>query len=294
VNAIANEVTIIEDNEKPFEAMKCMYPTIFLLLLAALTSVVKAQLLGELVQHESEPTVSEKDPILCRITTSYTRMEPTLNNTGAESIRELACVPIVQGRESDMILPIALPNEIQQANQKLLSVGLFYVSLRDAVIIDNQLIVNANTQYVAKNVTDSSHRRLASQAFGIKTVMIVRVTTKDGVGPTSTLQEMRNALTYFRNQYSYCSFGKLQLIDAGGLEVTLDKAHASYTSPSQLIDDAQAKVTAVRGLTSAAALADHVIFVQPPGVGSWLSVGWVNSWKVNVNNDFVLSLSTCT
>jgi hypothetical protein len=280
----------INSTAKPKLTMKSLYQPTLLLILAGVLSASKATTRKAFALQAIELSRSEKEVILCRITTVHTHSEH--GNKGAELQSELACIPIVQGRESGMVLPVVFPKGVERAKQKLISDGHYYVSLQDAKVAKNELIMGRKTQFEQVENAYVVFPKKVDQTFGIKTVMLVRVSTSDGVAPTHSLNDMRIALTYFRNQYEACSFGKLKWIDAGGMEVTLDKAFSSYTGPAQLLEDAQAQVVEDTGLGSAADLADHVIFVEPPGLGPWVATAPVNHWRVHINDDYVLSLST--
>ena len=234
------------------------------------------------------------ETILCRITTIDTIMD-----TPEDETEEYACIPIVDNTESDMLLTVPIPDNIATEYQHELASGYLFVRIENARATIDEIIVSESTQYVVINDEDHEelHRRrlqLQSRATGDKKLFIVRVSTPDST-PTNTLTELTEGMfstgTSFKTQYEDCSFNQLRWSNAGGLDVMLDEPISTYTRPGQLVNAAQEKVKEALGIDNVGSLADSVVFCQPPGTQGWIAVAGVNHWRVNMSNDFCLSLS---
>lgn len=243
--------------------------------------------------------------ILCRITvvdTMYALDDGIDDDFGYEDAveehQQTACIPILDDRESDMILDIELPSTITQAYRNEIESGTLLVSVSDATIVNYELNQGSNSTITAIDEPPSHIRHLfmKMEVFGTKSLMVVRVSTADGVEPDYSLNEMRQGIFYnavsMKSQFEACSFGKLKWIDAGGLDVRLDQPLSAFKRPVDLVNAAQDKIMAqMPNLRAVSDLADRVIFCQPPGTGNWLAVAPINHWRVNMNNDWCLSLS---
>jgi len=254
--------------------------------------------------------------LVCRITT-IVRSTARSDLHGARRLEKevIGCIPVLDdGKlESDMLLSIRLPTYITEAYRARIDEGALFVRAHHVTVVAKSEIVVTNDNSTFSVVVvqprtpldpNSVHtRRLTTPApspppepaVGNKTIMIVRVTTSDGVGPDKTLEQLRDG--FFRrtvcpkSQYSACSFGQLVWEDAGGLEVRLDDPISAYQKPSQLVSDAESKILSQLGISSVSSLADKVVFCQPPGVGNWLAVAGVDHWRVNMNNEWCSSLA---
>lgn len=251
-------------------------------------------------QEESSPS----GQVLCRITKVDTLYSTCVDDDYHQEDRaedeEISCIPIVNNTETDLVLPVSLPEDLATRYKNEIAQGTLLLAIDGASInSDNDGIILAPnaTFSVIDDVPDHQRHLVAKPSVtGKMTLMIVRVVTKDGVSPDKSLYQLRKAVFYnevsFRTQYRDCSFGQLMWQDAGGMEVILDKPISQYSKPNDLLMDAQKKIMEMRpDLESTSQLADKVLFCQPPGTGNWLAVAPINHWRINMNNEWCTSLS---
>jgi hypothetical protein len=240
----------------------------------------------------------QKGTILCRMTivdTFYTTESGAL--TSSESP---GCIPIVNNSESDLLLSIDLPTNITTLYKQELSLGELFIEVDGArrVKEDDKLEVTQGTRFNVRDDLLASHGKGRNlQAAGNIThhsVMVVRITSLDGVSPIHTLQEMRDRLfgggPGLKSQYHACSFGQHVFADAGGIDITLPHGMSHYTTAAMVIQDSMKVVNDVYG-KQVHELADNVMFCQPPGTGDWVAVAGTNHWRSTYNNEWCLSLT---
>ena len=208
--------------------------------------------------------------LLCKMYTKGTTYEDD------EATEEQVCAPIVDGVETESLIPLKLPKVIQDTHQHEIRQGLLLVHLTHAEItrrgFNVDIAINSDNEFVVVN-DDPRLRHLQErklQTTGEITVAIVRISTKDS-SPTATRQQMMDTfdeeLVNFKTQYDLCSNGKLNLKKASDfvVNVSLNTNIDSSTSPASLITEASER------LGGAQKLADKVFFCIPPGTGNWVS-----------------------
>jgi hypothetical protein len=211
--------------------------------------------------------------------------------------RTFGCIPM-QGNMTDQLLSVQqLPPSITDVHgySRLLNEGRLLVKVTGAIISGMELLVSDDTTYqvLGESPVNSSFGQRQLNVATKMSVMVVRVVTRDGVGPDFSLEEIRARLfgsSGFKAQYSECSFGQLEFQDAGGMEVRLPREMSYYTQPSLLVEDAEKAILDVYKVTPNQ-LADKVMFCQPPGSGSWIARAGVNHWQSQFNNEWCMSLS---
>jgi len=238
---------------------------------------------------------TQEEPLLCRITTISTKYE--MPDGSVNETEEAGCIPIYDNRESDKLLPIHLPPNITQTYAPSIADGSMMMSITCATVGEEEVTMGDDSEITVMDDEAFRQRRLSlmEPAKGRMTLMVVRVTTSDGHGPTKSLAEIRQGMFRdrigFKAQYKACSYGQLEWVDAGGLEVKLDKPLSAYTRAMQLADDAVAKIVSTMKLRSVQELADKIMFCEPGGVGNWIAVAGVNHWRSNFNDQWCLSLT---
>ena len=250
--------------------------------------------------RRSATSVQSGDPITCRLTIVNTLYpEDSVDPYGGVNMirneQTSACIPYFDNVESDLILTVDLPASFVSANLRSLSYGTLFVNVTGAAIVQGVLQVNSRTTFnVLDQLSDNMTRRLQTKTTGTQTLMVVRVTTQDGVSPPFTLDEMRARIfgdgVGLRSQFLACSSGQLAFEDAGGLDITLPLPIANYTNSYQIVTAAQQVIYNTVGKL-ANQIADKVMFCEPPGTGNWLAVAPMNHWRTNYNNNWCLSLS---
>lgn len=232
---------------------------------------------------------------MCRLTVIGTMLERTGHNgeLRTEGVEEYGCIPYEHGQETNQLIPITLPESFVTNHQEEIAYGRLIVLIHGASLVDDEVLVADQATF---EVQEASHieRHLAATT-GTLSLYVVRVSTPDAT-PSKTLSQLLQGIfstsaVSFKSQYEACSFRKLSWKSAGGIDVKLDNKISSYSKPSQLVEAAVAKVEKATGRTISS-LGNKVVFCQPPGLGGWIAVGVVNSWRVNINDGFCLSLST--
>jgi Gametolysin peptidase M11 len=250
-------------------------------------------------------TTADESVLRCRlavITSTYPAATP---HHQVNTTTDLGCIPVVNGRETSRMLTIAFGDDrrrITSATFREVAEGNVQVAIHGASV-DEDGVVQLNHDSVIQPLEKGDHQspqmeqwhRQTSATMGAKTLYVVRVSTPDSRHSKSLSQLISGMFSTtspsFQSQYKACSFGKLTWKSAGGMDVTLDGRVSSYASPSQLAEAAIRKVEARIG-RSISALADKIVFCQPPGTSGWIAVATVNGWRVNVSSGFCLSLST--
>jgi Gametolysin peptidase M11 len=99
----------------------------------------------------------------------------------------------------------------------------------------------------------------------------------------------------FKTQYSACSQRQLQIEPAtfsnGIIEVMLSKSITQYTSGGDIVEDATNQLKIREGIAQINTLADRVVFCAPPGTDGWMASAGVRHWRIQMNNDWCLSLT---
>ena len=248
------------------------------LLLPAVRASTGRQFLGE-----------ADDKLVCRVTLS--------------TLMETLCIPILDdGTESDAVVPMNLQHkELDSEAHRRLVDGSFYVEVEGMSVNDYyQGGIATNATATISNLSSYPQSQIAASSHptrGTFSVMIVRVTSADGYAPSSSLQELRQAVfgeISMASQYNACSFGKLEFREARSIDVQLPRKSSFYTSPSDLALAAESAATALLNVDSITEVADKVIFCQPPDNLPWTSVAVLNHWRINMKDKFCTSLSGLT
>jgi hypothetical protein len=258
---------------------------IFLIcLLASAANANKGKRLGFTGTGESVD-----EPLLCRMTmidVMHQNEDGSLSTTSSSG-----CIPLIDREETDILLPMELPRNIRQTYRQELNKGILRVEVYGAELTEDKVKVTDSTKFV---VIRKPYGRTGLTSTGNLSVLIVRVTTSDGVSPFYSMSDMRARIfgsgAGMKSQYDACSLGKLQFQDAGGLEIRLSNPASYYTAPSQFVAETQAAVLALKGQT-VDKLADKVMFAFPPGTGNWVATASTNHYRSIYNDKWILSLT---
>jgi Gametolysin peptidase M11 len=240
----------------------------------------------------------DTNTILCRVATFGTMYYDELSNSTSTQ-EQTTCLPIVDHVELEYEFSISLPDDIMEQHVQEIEMGTLLVSILDAVIRNDQLVLGARPEYtVITNTT--GYRQLLHRHLQVKptmTVAVVCISTTDA-SPKNTKSEIQSTLfsstgINFVNQYKKVSFGKLQwtLADAGVVEIQVPKSVSSFASSADLISAAQQQIKSIYQITDVSSLADKVIMCLPPGTGNWAASAGVNHWRAQFNNDWCMSLT---
>jgi len=271
-----------------------MVNTCFSLLLAAATSVAYGAQAAVLRGNVNESNVVSPHTVMCRIT-MIASMYWDEQKGRAQSKQAAGCIPIVNGTDSHFLLSIDLPSRITNAYSSEIHQGALFLRVDGATIADDALQVSDKTSFHVLDKAPLGGRQLQQLTTkGKMTVLVVRVTTSDGVGPDYSLDEMRSRIfgsgIGMRSQFAACSFGQLMMEDTGGMDVVVPHNMSHYSSGAMLVNDAEQVILDTVGRASYE-IADKVMFCQPPGTGNWIASAGVNYYRSNYNNEWCLSLS---
>ena len=244
----------------------------------------------------------EERHVKCRMIVLGTLLEGEGEADSLQRVEETACIPIVEGEESDHVIPITLPSEIEQAHKKELQQGLLWVSITNAEHVESRITVSAEAEFsVIDNVPEHlrrlQERRLA--VTGSQSIAIIRVSTYDSPNEHSS-QSLRNLfnpnIVNFVTQYQRCSINQLNFHKVSDeravIDVLVNSPVSSFgTGPGALVDAAQNVVRANLGLASISHIADKVLFCLPPGTGSWVGSAGLNHWRSQYNAGWCTSLT---
>jgi hypothetical protein len=147
-------------------------------------------------------------------------------------------------------------------------------------------------------------RKLAKTSGTLKT-LVVRVISKNGVGPSANTQKLRSDVfedrLCLKSQYEACSHGRLQIEPFGGITETGRSINGgvvqvqinmdpSYGNRDQLEAMANERATELYG--DLRSQFDLVMFSMPPGSGDWLAYAYINRFDSYFNDNWSSSAST--
>jgi hypothetical protein len=242
--------------------------------------------------------------IYCRITAlnvMLSKKETTM--AGYFSREEFVCIPIRSddGLESDQYLTIVGNLEehitVPQLRQAKKGTLLAVIRKPERTVGTLTLPVDSRGFRVLDSIpstwTHFQHRTVRASAQGTQTLAIVRVSTRDSAPPMS-LEAIRLHFAASRQsaaaQYKLCSFSKYQLQFKSGHDVQLSNSIREFSSGSQLLEAASAKLSRDLHINSMTDLADKVVFCLAPGTKGWVATAGVNFYRLVVNGDwYVLS-----
>lgn len=240
----------------------------------------------------------DDEPSLYRITVvgTFNEGENGAIITSSEN-EQISCIPIMNGKETDGLFAIELPETFVSENKSKILDGTLFLSITRAVLHGEEVLVgNGSIISVIPDPRDKN-REATSSTIGTKTMAIVRISTRDAT-PKDDADTLRIGLfspdmVNLKTQYSNCSFGQLEwvLAPVGVVEVFVDQPVSDFSSGAALVAAAQDTMKAKMGITNAADLGDKVLMCLPPGTGSWVASSGVNHWRAQFNNDWCLSLT---
>jgi hypothetical protein len=218
------------------------------------------------------------------------------------SKQESACIPIIDGKESDDIIPLSLPQDIASVYVAQLEQGTLLVTISDATLNMTEITTTATSKFTVVQQAPNYSRDLQCESdftrtTGEMTVAVIRISTRDS---RSTISDADIDAMFdktginFVTQYDLCSFGKLifKKADRPTIDVTIDEPIANFQSdPTKLVGAAQLAVLKQLNIESMPLVADKVIICVPPGTGTWIASGGVNHWRTQFNDRWCTSLT---
>jgi hypothetical protein len=222
------------------------------------------------------------------------------DTSNLERLEETACVPIVDGQETDDLITISLPEHVAANNRALLERGRLYMNITDAEFFRGDIIIKPETQFNA--IHGRSNSILGTRAspiltMGTKTIAIIRIHANDK-SPTVTKEQLENLFNTseinIRTQYDACSHGQLDwtLAEAGVIDVHLDQPIADFgMSGGPIVTAAQVQLKTDLNIEDISSLGDRILFCTPRGPGSWVASAGMNHWRAQFHDDWCLSLT---
>jgi hypothetical protein len=259
------------------------------------------QVMRQLRALEGKPTPTS---IYCRITAlnvMLSKKETAM--AGYFSREEFVCIPVRSddGLESDHYLTIVgnLEEHITVPQLRQAKNGTLLAVIRKSERTVGTLTLPTDSRgfrvldSIPSTWTHFQHRTVRASAQGTQTLAIVRVSTRDSAPPMS-LEAIRLHFAASRQsaaaQYKLCSFSKYQLQFKSGHDVQLSNSIREFSSGSQLLEAASAKLSRDLHIKSMTDLADKVVFCLAPGTKGWVATAGVNFYRLVVNGDwYVLS-----
>lgn len=230
--------------------------------------------------------------------------EQAVDNTTHRE-ENIACIPIVNGKEQDETIPIRLPTDIRSKHYNAIDEGTVLLNITQASFRQgsNTIQLQSGSKYLIldqvpkhlRHLTTEPGRRL-NKANGTKTVAILRVTMNDST-PTPTKAQLEalfnSSAINFVTQYDRCSMGQLNYTKSpfGVVDVFIDEPVSRYVGALDLVNRAQAVARANMGLGSIRDLADTILVCLPPGTGDWVASAGLNHWRAQFNDIWALSLT---
>jgi len=245
---------------------------------------------------------ADSSAVVCRVTVFG--VQATGNNntasTSPNTHQKTICIPIVDDQELDNDFEIVLPSELASLYSSDIHQGKLIVSIVGAALDDNGLIqISDDPQFnVLKDPRFDRHRVRHLEATGTKSVAVIRVSTLDA-SPKDSATTLKSSLfgsggTNFVTQFDACSHGNLkwELKNNEILDVQVPVYITDYANDSTgLITALQLHMKKEMGYSSVSAIAEKVIMCLPSGTGNWAAAAGVNHWRVQMNDDWCLSLS---
>ena len=165
--------------------------------------------------------------------------QETISQTesGVQSdFEHLACIPIINGRESELLYRLdGIPLSFTDTHNKALYKGELYITLRDAVIMEEHSVIHVlqQTSFEVCSSPPITERPRRLETTGDFTIAYVRVTMSNA-RVSQTADEIRNKVTgngvNMMSHLAENSFGKLNVQPAGTgvYEVSVDNKIGSY------------------------------------------------------------------
>jgi hypothetical protein len=279
----------------------CSTPGILLALLVALGwfySAVAASTNSRQLRGGGDNQGSEQE-FTCRVTIVDTMIEvPTNTTSKSTNEKQISCIPIINGEETDDLLDLPLPDDISEVNKASIELADLYLSIPGATIEGNRVVIPSTPVFIVLDPPEQ-RRQLSSSTTGTKTLAIVRVSTSDK-SPIFSATALRNGIfgngINMKTQYEACSFGQLRWEPApvgvaGVVEVRVNQRVAEFATGTALVTAAQKQIKTDLGISAVSDLGEKVIFCLPAGTGGWIASAGIGHWRAQFNDEWCLSLT---
>lgn len=203
--------------------------------------------------------------------------------------KEFMAVPIMEGLESSFFYSIELPEDIETYYESLIESGKLYVSIKSATIEDKTVKYSDASAITVLDEVPVHNRKLT--ATGTRSLAVLRVSMQSGSKRdfSYSVKEIKDHIfndeVSLKNQFALCSNGDLTIQDAGVYQVTVPGTIGSYTNAAAVRNKALEILAQQQGVSTANALADHVMVMLPPNnFPGFVGNAGVNHWVSTVND----------
>ena len=252
--------------------------------------------------------------MVCRITvegTMYARDNNDNNATNGTyySVEQTVCIPIIDEVEDPETYAIQLPNHIETNYQRDIRRGKLHLLVMGASIEGHAIVTTQRSTFSViqdyrvgrrgrHDDEDARHLQKdgSQNALGFKRYAIVRISTTDST-PSITLDQMKKRFTDVADgmeaQYRYCSQDQLFFYLTGTYDVKLPGTlHSFSANPRSLRESAMGQIVKQHNLANFPGdVADYVLFVIPPGTGTWVANAATSHFRSQYNDSWGISLS---
>jgi Gametolysin peptidase M11 len=165
----------------------------------------------------------------------------------------------------------------------------------DALYADDQAEFDEDEPQVDSSAFRDLQAINSTKSLGTRTFYFVRVSVRDSTPHTFSLQQWMNAhfqtvTTSFKTVLESCSFGKLRVVNNGGIDVTAAGSFKDYGRPSTWLAEAVKQANLKLG-KDVFTMANHIIFCQPRNATWWTAIGPQNGNRVNMHSTTCMSLA---
>lgn len=263
-----------------------------IILLLLQIHVGKARNLRRRIQRENVSQANKPQQYRITVINDHEELE---DGTVIKASEQIACIPIVDGKELNDLYKINLPDDIIKRNRISINQGELFLSITNT-IFQNGVVSPAEDSEITVIPDPTSQKRTNDVGvIGTKTITVVRISTRDSA-PTFSAIELEDGMFNPNNvnvvtQYLACSSNKLhwQMASSGIIEAFVDAPISDFPSALPLISAAQ-EVLRSQGM-EVSNLADKVLFIVPKGTGKWVASSSVNHWRAQFNDEWGLSLT---
>lgn len=239
--------------------------------------------------------------MVCRITVEDTTYARGVADWYSEE--QTVCIPIIDEIEDTETYAIQLPDHIERTYKTEIKRGKLHLLIFGAKIVGNAIVTAPTSTFsVIQEYNGSRGRNLQEQAdrytkaLGRKRYAIVRISTTDST-PSIALDAMVKRFAHFKDgmeaQYRDCSQNQLLFYLTGAYDVKLHGSMDTYqANPRNLREGAMEKIKRDYNIsTFPDDVADYVLFVIPPGTGSWVANAATGHFRSQYNDAWGISLS---
>ena len=230
----------------------------------------------------------ESEPV-CRVVLNDIMYQPDILDHEVHSEEFFGCHPIVDGSESGLMFKIELTDELAQSCRDDISMGKdVYVAVPNGSLSMGDVIVPSKEAIRRVDAPELRRRKLQkTPTEGVLSVFVLRISASDNE-PDFSAEELFS-LTFEdeispKTQLDKCSWGKLTIEPStyGMLDVRLNipSEGAEYVP---LMNGAEQAANSYFGVNVRDEV-DLIMFILPPGTGSWAAFATVGGKQSVYNN----------